>query len=173
MGDAPPSDYMTEKMREDIGLKVFAFAKMLASGSLKLLMGLKQMAIGVAKWAMANPRLAIAMGLGAAAIGLFLSSDGGSGGGDTEQGTSDNNIDSEVELNGGGLVPNLAMQGGGMTPDVGSFASYENPRGRVAVKTVLLPLNSESDEASEATVLAAGRSKGRSNFETLYKGGLA
>ena len=79
---------------------------------------------------------------------------------------------SRLALNGGGLVPNLAMQGGGMTPDVGSFASYENPRGRVAVKTVLLPLNSESDEASEATVLAAGRSKGRSNFETLYKGGL-
>ena len=79
---------------------------------------------------------------------------------------------SRLALNGGGLVPNLAMQGGGMTPDVGSFASYENPRGRVAVKTVLLPLNSESDEASEATVLTAGRSKGRSNFETLYKGGL-
>ena len=95
----------------DIGLKVFAFAKMLAAGSLKLFMGLKQMAIGVAKWAMANPRLAIAMGLGAAAIGLFLNS-GGSGD-DTEQGTSDNNIDTEVELNGGGLVPIQKFKEGG------------------------------------------------------------
>ena len=105
----------------DIGLKVFAFAKMLASGSLKLLMGLKQMAIGVAKWAMANPRLALAMGLGAAAIGLFLSSDGGSGsgGGDTEQGTSDNNIDSEVELNGGGLVPIQKFKEGGFVSGPG------------------------------------------------------
>ena len=66
----------------------------------------------------------------------------------------------------------LGFSGGGTIPDIASFASYENPRGRVAVKTVLLPLNSESDEASEATVLTAGRSKGRSNFETLYKGGL-
>ncbi len=103
----------------DIGLKVFAFAKMLASGSLKLLMGLKQMAIGVAKWAMANPRLALAMGLGAAAIGLFLSSDGGTGGGDTEQGTSDNNIDSEVELNGGGLVPVQKFKEGGFVSGPG------------------------------------------------------
>jgi len=80
---------------------------------------------------------------------------------------------SKLGLNGGGLVPNLAMQGGGMTPDVGSFASYEDPRGRVAVKTILLPLNSESDESNEAIVTPMGRSSRVSRYEKLYKGGLA
>jgi len=80
---------------------------------------------------------------------------------------------SKLGLNGGGLVPNLAMQGGGVTPDVGSFASYEDPRGRVAVKTILLPLNSESDESNEAIVTPMGSSSRVSRYEKLYKGGLA
>ena len=79
----------------------------------------------------------------------------------------------KLALNGGGLVPSLAMQGGGMTPDVGSFASYENPRGRVAVRTVLLPINSESSETSDATVIATSSKRRSSNYDSLYKGGLA
>jgi hypothetical protein len=70
-------------------------------------------------------------------------------------------------------IKNLNLSGGGSIPDIGSFASYENPRGRVAVKTILLPLNSESDESNEAIVTPMGGSSRVSRYEKLYKGGLA
>jgi len=72
-----------------------------------------------------------------------------------------------------GNLMRTQFSGGGNVPDIGSFASYNNPRGRVAVKTILLPLNSESDESNEAIVIPMGSSSRVSRYEKLYKGGLA
>jgi len=53
----------------DIGIKVVKFAAMLAKGSLTLLGGLKNLTITLGKWAIANPQIALAIGLGALLVG--------------------------------------------------------------------------------------------------------
>ena len=53
----------------DIGLKVARFAAMLAKGSLTLLGGLKNLTVTLVNWAIANPQVALGIGLGALLIG--------------------------------------------------------------------------------------------------------
>ena len=53
----------------DIGLKVVKFAAMLAKGSLTLLGGLRNLTVTLGKWAIANPQVALAIGLGALLVG--------------------------------------------------------------------------------------------------------
>ena len=71
-------------------------------------------------------------------------------------------------------VEKLAFSGGGSVPDVASFAPYDDPQQRVAVRTILIPLATSGDsDEGDAIIITKNKKNHAPINRSLYAGGLA
>ena len=75
------------------------------------------------------------------------------------------------QFSGGGSVPMLAMNGGG-SPDIASFASYDNPRNKLVVRFVPIPTSKGSSNSQEGDAIIIKQQVGQPRLiRSLYTGG--
>ena len=76
-----------------------------------------------------------------------------------------------AQFSGGGSVPMLAMNGGG-SPDIASFASYDNPRNKLVVRFVPIPTSKGSSNSQEGDAIIIKQQVGQPRLiRSLYTGG--
>ena len=76
-----------------------------------------------------------------------------------------------AQFSGGGSVPMLAMNGGG-SPDIASFASYDNPRNKLVVRFVPIPTSKGASNSQEGDAIIIKQQVGQPRLiRSLYTGG--